>query len=239
MNAQRSMVLVEDTSWAYRAFKNDLEEKGWEVFRACDREDAFYQILKVKDQGKKIEAIAVDLGFPPDKEDPFKAGIPLIEELRPMFPTLPILAYTALTSTHFRYEEAVRRLLRMRASFLYTRQLGERFDFSQIIEWTWLGYVIISPEVSDKLHYAILHRPDPLTERHWRLLRLLCQGLSQKEIVSELDEINSIASVKGWKNDIRHILEDLNEIDQVEEAEKSDSDLINWYLTHRIRYCRD
>ena len=237
MDIPRVVILVEDNINSYKPIKDDLQEEGWEVYRARDGEDTYLRIQQCQEQNKQIDAIAVDLGFPPGINNPFMAGIPLIEELRHKFPTLPILAYTALTSSAFSYEEAVRRLLAMRVSFLCTRQLGDRIKFSQILEFTWLGYVIISPEVADKLHYAISNKPDPLSEKQWRLLSLLRQGMSQREMAEQLEGI-SVGSVKVWKSEIRRILEDLNEIDYLEESERNDSELINWYLTHHVRYSR-
>jgi DNA-binding NarL/FixJ family response regulator len=236
VNEKRNVIVLEDMHYPFIAIREELEGNHWRVIRALDRADLWRQVEYCENEQTSIDCFAIDLGFPPGMDKPFLAGIPLIEELRKKFSTHPILAYTGLPSTQdFPYDEAARQLLRLRVSFLYTRQMGEQVRFLDVLDWTWLGYVIISPEVADKLPVAILGRPDPLERKYWDLLHLYSQGLTRGEIAGEMGHV-SMGSIKNWLAEIKERLIEAGELQPYEDQVE---DLINWYYTHRVRYGRE
>ncbi|MEJ2706844.1 MAG: hypothetical protein P8074_04430 [Anaerolineales bacterium] len=236
MDVKRSIVLVEDSHYQFAPLKEELTRNNWEVFWAKDKQDAFFKIEQCQGSFGSLDAMALDLGFPPHEDDPFQAGIPLIQELRGKWKSLPILAYTALTPNDFSFSKAARILLRMRASFIYMRPpFGEKVTFSDILEMTWLGYVMINPAAVKKLPHAIAERPDPLDEKYWSTLKLLSEGKTQVQIAAELGDIGA----NGVKARIRIIKDILVAAGELKEFQDQQEDLVDWYQKHHVRYCRD
>jgi DNA-binding NarL/FixJ family response regulator len=235
MSTKRTLILVEDSNYQFPSLRDELAACGWEVIRAQDERDFFFQIEQCQAQGISVDAVAVDLGIPPAHEDPFKGGIPLIKSLRKKWKSLPILAYTALTPTAFSYEKATRILLKLRASFLYLRPMGEKVKFSSLIELTWLGYVVLAPAAADQLHYALSDLPDPLETRHWETLKLLSDGNTYHKIAANLGDV----TMNGVRARVRQIKDTLVAVGELEEYQDQTEDLINWYNDNKVRYCRD
>lgn len=235
MSARRRLVVVDNSDYQYNSIRSELSESGWEVMRDVDQESALFRFKQCQAQGTPIQAAAVDLGLPPGIDDPFAAGIPLIARLRQEAPALPILAYTSLTPLSFSYELALRALLRLKASFLYFRELSEKVTFAQLLELTWLGYVVVSPAAAEKLNDLIASRPDPLPDRLWETLKLLSSEKTYKEIAYDLGDLRQ-GGVKNRVSQIRDILRDAGELQPYQDQNE---DLVNWYRRNKVRYCRE
>ncbi|KAA3664950.1 MAG: hypothetical protein DWQ04_03070 [Chloroflexi bacterium] len=110
--------------------------------------------------------------------------------------------------------------------------MGGNVDLSHLLELAWQGFVFLSPVPSDELPNAISFHPDPLPDRHWDTLRLLSDGLNQKEVAYRLPGVG-FDGVKTRVADIKNILYDAREIES-----KDLQDITDWYWQNHIRYRR-
>lgn len=236
MKPSRHLLLVEDIPLQYNALKPEFEAADWQVSRAEDEESALRQLSLFEREGSPIDALAIDLGLPPNIDNPLKGGMRLIEKLRQQGNKLPILAYTALTSQHVGpvYAMLVARLLAHRASFIYLRPLRGDVSLANLLQLTWQGFVIISPEPADHLIKAIPTRPDPLNEQQWEILRLLSQDFTYRQ-VAEKTNAGSADTVKARLNVLRETLVAAGEL----AVDHTDAhELRQWYTVHHARYQR-
>ena len=231
----RTILLVEDSPIPLPHFQNELREHNWNVLRAMDIQDALSRLETERKAKRRIDIAAIDLGIPPGIDDPFHGGIHLIRTLRAQSATesMPVLAYTSMGVREFDYGQALKILLSLRASFITTRPpIQEKLKFVDAVEYTWMGYVLISPVAADFLNRAIANRPDPLDEKHWETLTLLEQQISYSQIASQMKI--GVEGVKARVSRIKEILEDAREIEPDAETE----DLVRWYRQNKVRFSR-
>src|SRR5690606_8285206 len=119
----RRLLIDENDGLQYRTLRTTFLEEGWVVERAEDKESALRAVTSAVERNEQPDLVLVDLGLPPGPNDPFRGGLPLIEELRATWPPLPIGAYTALSPQNFAYDRALKRLLPRRVSLLWLRQV--------------------------------------------------------------------------------------------------------------------
>lgn len=236
MKTSRHVLLVEDIPIQYNALRQEFEAAGWTVSRAEDEESALRQLVLSDQEGSPIDVLAVDLGLPPNIDNPVKGGLLLIEKLRQQESKLPILAYTTLTPKHVGpvYDLLVARLLAYRSSFLYLRPLRGDVSLSNLLHLTWQGFVLISPEPADHLAKAIATRPDPLNEQQWEILQLLSQGLTYRQIATKTSA-GGADTVKARVNVLRETLVRVGEL----HPDRTDTnELKQWYIERHARYQR-
>lgn len=231
MNTTRTALLVEDQFHQYISFRQDLEEAGWQVLRAEDRGTALQKIEQAKEAGQVIDAIALDLGLPPDPDNPLRIGVALAQELRQAHESVPLLAYTAIQPRATDFAQIIARILPLRASFIYARQLNG-IRLSHFLDLTWRGYVVLSPAPADFLPQTIATRPDPLNSPLWETLRLLSEGQAIKEIGQVITGVKRA----GVRSRLSKIREKLIEAGEIETTDRED--LISWYKENHIRYRR-
>lgn len=231
---QRTILLVEDQRYQFAPLDSELKDRGWKVLAAQNVHDGLYQIQAARQTKQKIDMAAIDLGIPPGMDNPLEGGIKLIREFRAMSDGehLPILAYTSLTPKEFDYSLAVKNLLALRASFICLRPISDKVNFADLIEYSWLGYVVIAPQPTDFLPKAIPDRSDPLDDKHWETLLLLHRELTYSQMAQEMKL--TVEAVKARVTRIKEILIDLNELPYDAQTE----DLNLWYLQKRVRYSR-
>jgi CheY-like chemotaxis protein len=230
----RTILLVEDSSLQYKALAAELEDQAWTVIRAQDRQDATYQYDQALAMGKQVNMVAVDLGLPPARDDLLLGGIGAIQDLRQRESTrgLPILAYTSLSPKESNYALVMKYLLTLRCSFIYLRPMGDKEEFTDLVEYAWMGYLILSPVPADFISSVVTMQPDPLDERLWETLNQLDQGFSQARIADAMSL--TVEGVKARLARIRELLVEAGE--QPPDAETED--LIRWYREKRVRYSR-
>jgi len=231
---QRTILLVEDSKYQFAPLDGELKERGWKVLQAQNVSDGVYQFKAAHDSKQKLDMAAIDLGIPPGMDNPLEGGIKLIRELRamPEGEKLPVLAYTSLTPKEFDYSLVLKNLLALRASFICLRPISDNVEFADLIEYGWLGYVIIAPQPADFLHKAVPNRSDPLDDKHWETLALLHQQMTYSQMASEMK-----LTVEAVKARVTRIKEILIELDELPYDAQTD-DLTKWYLQHRVRYSR-
>lgn len=231
---QRTILLVEDQRYQFAPLSSELKEKGWNVLWAQNVNDGLGELQKARESKAPIDMAAIDLGIPPGMDNPLEGGIKLIREIRKTTDgeNLPILAYTSLTPKEFDYSLAVKHLLVMRASFICLRPISDKVNFTDLIESSWLGYVVIAPQPADFLSKAIPDQPDPLDDHHWETLALLQRQLTYSQMAHEMKI--SVEAVKARVSRIKEILISLEELPYDAPTE----DLGHWYLQKRVRYSR-
>lgn len=231
---QRTILLVEDSKYQFTPLAAELKDKNWNVIAAQNLNDSIYEFQTARASRQKIGIAAVDLGIPPGADNPIEGGVKLISELRRMNEgvSFPILAYTSLTPKEFDYSLVVKKLLALRSSFIYLRPINGNINFADLIELSWMGYVIISPQPADFLQKAIPDRPDPLDDKHWETLDLLHQYQTYSQIAYKTKV--TVEAIKARVSRIKEILIDAGELPFDAETE----DLIQWYLQKKIRYSR-
>ena len=230
----KTILLVEDSKYQFAPLDGELKERGWKVVLAQNVTDGLNHVRLAKDTKQKIDMAAIDLGIPPGVDNPLEGGIKLIRELRaiPEGEKIPILAYTSLTPREFDYSLAVKHLLALRASFICLRPISDSVNFADLIEYGWLGYVIIAPQPADFLHKAIPDRPDPLDDKHWETLSLLHRQLTYSQMAHETKL--TMEAIKARVTRIKEILIEQEELPYDSQTE----DLTQWYLQNRVRYSR-
>lgn len=233
MVSKRTVLLVEDAYLQYAALKQEFEGAGWQVLGAADCESAVQRFEKAETMGDVIDAVALDLGLPPDIDNPLREGIPLAKFIREFDEALPILAYTSLSPRAVNFAAILEQLLPLRVSFVCVRHLGGQVKLAEILEMVWQGYVIFSPTPADYLPHATAAEPDPLTTALWETLKLLSDGYGDKEIAQALPSVGE-AGVKARLVRVREILSDIGAIPTTDRQ-----DLITWYKRYHTRYHRD
>lgn len=234
MGKKRRLLLVEDLKIQYETIKIQLQDSGWDIFHATDEESAMRQMKVADKEGKPIEIAVVDLGLPPSMDDPTRAGLSLVEQLRVRQENLPILAYTALSPQSVDYDLLVARLLPLRISFIYLRRVVVPPSLVDLVELVWKEYFFLAPVPADYLATAVAKNPDPLSDDLWQTLELISSDLRQKEVAAQLGTIKRDA-VKSRVARIKQLLIDTGEL---EAYQKEKEDIIDWYKTHHIRYRR-
>jgi len=237
--ASKRLLLAEDSFRQWDSLRRDVEEKGWQATRANDRQDAFYQIEEASKRKEEFNFFAVDLGLPPGGEQA-EEGVRLAVELRGRYKNHPILAYTAQTPKSFDYTLPLRHLLVAGVSFIYLRDEG--ITFAEVVEMVNEGYLVISPRPAEYLSLAIPTAPDPLSDKHWRALKLLNEGKTYEQVGNEMDR--SPEAVQSWVKEMRDALARFI-LPAAIDADHSGGgtilleDLINWYRNNHVKYCRD
>lgn len=228
-----TVLLVEDSGIQLKALQSELKEKGWNVIYAQDVNGALYQVDKIAKEKKRIDVAMIDLGIPPVLDDPIRGGIELIRKLRekPDMQSLKVLAYTTAGPKEFDYSLILKNLLFLQASFTSLR--GEQVDLSSLLEFVWLGYVVISPTPALFLPKSIAERPDPLDSKQWETLKLLDQDKSLTKIADEIG-----LTVEGIRARLPKIKDALNEVGEISPDAETE-DLIRWYRMMRTRYSRE
>lgn len=231
---KKNILLVEDSKYQFAPLDGELRERGWRVLAAQNVSDGLLQFQAAIESGQKVDMAAIDLGIPPGMDNPLEGGIKLANALRarPEGEKMPILAYTSLTSKEFNYSLILKHLLALRASFVCLRPINDNIDFTDLIEYGWMGYVMIAPEPADYLQRAIPRRSDPLDDKHWETLSLLYKKMTYPQMAQEMKL--SVEAVKSRVTRIKELLIDLEELSHDSQTE----DLSKWYLQNRVRYSR-
>lgn len=231
MDRQRTVLLVEDDIRPYRALKEEFAAAGWQVRRAEDKDSTLALFEEMACAAQTVDMVVLDLGLPPERDNPLRVGIPLARALRERDDTLPILAYTGMSLRSADSELLVAKLLPLRVSLIYTRNLS--VSLTTLLELVWQGFVLLSPPAAEALPQAAASKPDLLSKQLWETLKLLSEGLSDKEIAQKLDDVGE-HGVKTRLRSIREILSDNGELETT-----SREDLISWYRRNFVRYRRD
>ncbi len=227
----RNILLVEDSKIQLSALSLELKDGGWNIIHAGDAQGALYHAEESIKRGEQIEMAAVDLGLPPDIENPSRGGILLIRKLRERFGIeFPIIAYTSMSPKEIDYSLFVRQLLGMRASFVYLRPMD--INFCEVVEYVWKGYLFLSPVPADFLVSAIAETPDPLDKDHWETLMHLDRQISYSQIGTAMNL--SAEGVKARVGKIKEILMDLGEIPPDAQLDE----IVQWYRQKKVRYSR-
>lgn len=234
MEKEFCMLLVEDDRYSYLALRAELEASSWDIARAEDGEDA---LSRLPEEGPlPYQVIAIDLGLPPGRDNPFRGGLPLAEKVRARYPAVPILAYTALTPKSFDYSRVIARLLALRASFIYKRRLGENVTFVDLLNLVRKGYVLISPNPAAEFVPDIVPlKPDPLNKTQWQVLQLINENKTYHQIDVAIDGL----SVHGVRDNVARIRQQLIDAGELTKVQTDLADLRSWYRRNRVRYCRD
>lgn len=232
MKANRRLLLVEDSDRQARSLRSEFEEVAWSIIRAHDRLSAVNMLKEAAAKGSPVDAVALDLGLPPYQNSPLETGLPLAIELRVTYPHLPMLAYTSLPAGEY-MSRVVAELLPRRISFIALRALSDHIKLAQLLEFAWLGFVLLSPAPADYLPDAIAITPDPLSSDLWETLRLFDQGATNEEVARALPITGD-----GVRARLRRTALALVQTHELEEYETTRDDLLKWYRTHRVRYRR-
>ena len=229
----RTLLLIEDSRLQYAALQSELRDSGWHIIHAIDQ----YSALQAYDQGEEtsnhIGLVALDLGLPPDRDNPLHVGIPLAKALRDRDADLPILAYTSIPPTATSYTILVAELLPLRVSFIYLRQMSGP-GLPQLLEMVWQDYFLLSPGPSDHLPHACPTRPDPLNDRLWETLALVAQGKTFPEIANMLPNVG----LEGVRARINSIKEELSKQGELADYQRNRDDLTRWFRENYVRYHR-
>jgi len=227
----RNILLVEDSKIQLSALSLELKDGGWNIIHAGDVQNALYQAEQSLKQKDPIKMAAIDLGLPPDIDDPNLGGILLIRKLRERFGMeFPIIAYTSMSPKEIDYSYFVRQLLGLRASFVYLRPMD--VNFCDVVEYAWKGYLFLSPVPADFLTKAIADTPDPLDKDHWETLMHLDRQISYSQIGSAMSL--SAEGVKARVGRIKDILIDQQEIPYDAQLDE----IVQWYRLKKVRYSR-
>lgn len=234
MNEQRYLLLIEDSRHQYLGVKADFAKSNWHIRRAEDEAATFYAIDQAESEGTPIEAVALDLGLPPEKENPLRSGLLVAERLRRYDDELPILAYTGMSPKTVDYGLLLAKLLPLRISFVALRGgSGNETSLLDLLELVWQGFVLQSPVTAAYLPQAIPSKPDPLNADQWETLKLLSHDLTQNQIAERLN-----VTAEGIKSRLNKISDQLTDSHQLKLEGDRREQLINWYRHHYARYCR-
>lgn len=227
----RNILLVEDSKIQLSALSLELKDGGWNIIHAGDVGSALYQAEESQKRGEPIEMAAIDLGLPPDLDDPNRGGVLIIRKLRERHGMeFPIIAYTSMSPKEIDYGYYVKQLLGLRASFVYLRPMD--VNFSDIVEYVWKGYLFLSPVPADFLVKAIADTPDPVDKDHWETLMYLDRQISYSQIGTAMGL--SAEGVKARVGKIKEILIDLGEIPPDAQLDE----IVQWYRQKKVRYSR-
>lgn len=142
-------------------------------------------------QKHKPDVVLMDLQMPE------MSGVDALKQIRPAYPTLPILILTTFTDDAHVYAA-----LRAGASgFLLKEMSGD--DLAAAIRGAAQGKPQLHPDIARRLMARAPMPDDPfdsLTERERGILKLLARGKSNKEIASEL--VLTEMTVKGYVSDL-------------------------------------
>lgn len=233
MNEKRYLLIVEDSPFQFRALKSEFAQSNWHIDHAIDEASTFRVLEQAEKEGRSIEVIALDLGLPPDPDNPFRGGIPLAEKLRRYDDELPICAYTALSPQATNYPLLLAKLLSLRISFINLRGSGIEIPMPDLFDLIWRGYVFQSPTIAGYLAKVIPDKPDPLSTPEWDTLIRAGTGRTYNQIADELS-----LSPDGVKTRLIRIGERLVDANELPSGQTSREDLIRWYREHAIKYCR-
>lgn len=228
------LLLVEDSRLQYAAIKQELENTHWQIIHCQDMDAALRAYEQGEESGAHIGAAAIDLGLPPDPNNPLRIGLKLAKSLRQRDPDLPILVYTGIgPSVTSRFDVLVAELLPLRISFVSLRSPDDP-DIAYILDLIWQDYFILSAGPADFLPHAVAEKPDPLDDQLWETLALIAQGKSYPEIAAELPGVG----VEGVRARVGRIRETLIEKGELAEYQRDRLDLANWFRDHHVRYRR-
>lgn len=233
METTHLLLLVEDSRHQYAAIKLELENTHWQIIHCLDMAAALRAYEQGEESGAHIGMAAVDLGLPPDPDNPLRIGLKLAKTLRQRDPDLPILVYTSISPSAARFDMLVAELLPLRISFVYLRAPDDP-DMAYILDLVWQDYFILSPGPADFLPRAVAETPDPLDADLWETLALVTQGKTYPEIAAALPSV-SVEGVRARVNRIRDALIDTGEL---AEYQRDRLDLANWFRDHHVRYRR-
>lgn len=233
MNEKRYLLIVEDSPFQFRALKAEFAQSNWHIYHAEDETSTFYVLEQAEKEGHPIEVIALDLGLPPDPDNPFRGGIPLAEKLRHYDDELPICAYTALSPQAVNYPLLLVKLLSLRISFINLRGSGIEIPMPDLFDLVWRGFVFQSPTIAGYLAKVVPDKPDPLTAPEWDTLMRLSAGLTYNQIGDELS-----LSAEGVKTRLTRIGERLADANELAQEQPHKQDLVRWYREHSVKYCR-
>jgi DNA-binding NarL/FixJ family response regulator len=232
MKTKRRLLLVEDTAVQAQGLRVDFEANGWQIERAHDTLSTLKRLSETR-PGKEIGAVALDLGLPPTRDDPTITGLDLAATLREENPSLPILAYTSLPINRYEVSQVIATLLPLRISFIHLRPLRGEASLADLLELTWRGFVLLSPDLADFLPDAVPTFPDPLTDELWETLRLLNEGNTYEETADILP-----ITADGVRNRLKRVARILQDIGELESHQTTRDDLLTWYKRHRVRFRR-
>lgn len=233
METTHSLLLVEDSRRQYAAIKLELENTPWKIVRCDDMPTALHTYDQGEKSGAPIEIVALDLGLPPDRDNPLKAGLTLAKTLRQRDSDLPILAYTSISPNAAPFDLLVAELLPLRISFIYLRSSDEP-GMAQMLDLVWRDYVLLSPGPADFLPRAVAEKPNPLNDQLWETLALIAAGKSYPEIAADLPGVG----VDGVRARINRIRDVLIEKGKLADYQRDRIDLANWFRDHHVRYRR-
>jgi DNA-binding NarL/FixJ family response regulator len=132
-----------------------------------------------------------------DLQMPVQNGIETLQQIRPEFPSLPVLILTSFSDDAHIYAA-----LRAGASgFLLKEMDGD--DLVEAIRGAAKGKPQLHPDIARKLMARAPMPEDPfksLTERERDILKLVGRGMSNKEIAAEL--VLTEMTVKGYVSDM-------------------------------------
>ena len=148
------------------------------------------QVLKLIKKHKP-DVVLMDLQMPE------MDGVDALKALRPEFPALPVLILTTFSD-----DAHIHAALRAGASGFLLKEMGGD-ELVDAIRGAAKGRPQLHPDIARRLMARAPMPEDPfesLTERERGLLKLLAQGMSNKEIASELTLTEM--TVKGYVSDI-------------------------------------
>lgn len=227
-----SILLIDDAHRQLRQLELELQDGGLEVHRAWDYASVKDALNQSSPNARKIDAVALDLGLPPEQDNPFRTGIPLARELRVQH-NLPVLAYTSLTPKSADFSRLLAELLPLRVSFVSLRSLPDDFSIAQLLHLVWRGFFFLSPTSADFLRYAVATRPDPLDQEEWHILSMVNDGLTNKDIAAKMSY-----SAETVKSKLQRIGEKLSADDYLHLMTNDRNHMARWYNEHHIRYRR-
>lgn len=237
MTHQRTALVIEDKNAQYRMVSDDLQSGGWQVRRAIDEAGALRELEQSTVIGPRFDAVAIDLGLPPDIDNPLRVGVPLAETIRRLYPSLPVLAYSSIipTSEGAHYDILLSRFLPLGISFVYLRRLPDDVPLCVLLEQVRLGFHLLGPGPADFLPKAVAVEPDPLDKKLWDTLEALSRGLTDRQIAEFLNDVGEHGS-RHRVDQIRLVLVAAGFFAPDQRVERRD--LVAWYREHRVRYRR-
>lgn len=236
MSTPRMILVIEDKLQQFRTIRTELVEVGWEVFRAEDEASTWRELELAAAGGRSFDAVLLDMGLPPDIDNPLKVGVPLAGALRRQLPLTPILAYTAIIPAAglIDYDKLLAALLPLKISFIYQRKLPDEDTFSGLLDLILRGFYVLGPGAAEFLPQAVADSPDPLLDKDWETLRGLGLALSDSQIGPHVELTES-----GVRNRVGNIWERLMELELIPAADRLDRRaVVDWYFANRVRYRR-
>jgi CheY-like chemotaxis protein len=237
MTQQYSALVIEDKNAQYRMVSDDLESGGWQLRRAIDEAGTLRELEQSSVIGPRFDAVAIDLGLPPDIDNPLRVGVPLAETIRRLYPSLPVLAYSSIspTSGGAHYDLLLSRFLPLGVSFVYLRRLPDDVPLCVLLEQVRLGFHILGPGPADFLPKVAATAPDPLDKKLWDTLEALSRGLTDRQIAEYLNDVGEHGS-RHRIDQIRLALVSAGFFSHDQRVERRE--LVTWYREHRVRYRR-